>query len=55
MQRLLKFLSLHFASKQLVVSEVFWFHKNHCEEGGRVRHRMSALNMGVCHMVVSTD
>lgn len=27
MQRLLKFLLLHFASKQLVVSEVVWFHK----------------------------
>lgn len=35
---MLRHLLLHFASKQLVVSEISCFHKRHHEEGGRLLH-----------------
>lgn len=54
MQRLLKFLLLHFASKQLVVSGIFCFHRRHHEEGGGLRHRMSSVNLEVCQMMLSS-
>lgn len=54
MQRLLKFLLLHFASKQLFVSEILCFHKRHHKEGGRLWHRMSTVNLEVCQMMLSS-
>lgn len=53
MLRLLKFLLSHFASKQLVVSEKFSFHKRNHKEGGRLWHRVSPVDLEVFQMVLS--
>lgn len=52
MQRSLMFLVLHFVSKQFFVSEIFCFHKRDHEEGGRLRHRTSTVNLEVCQMTL---
>lgn len=53
MLRLLKFLLLHFASKQLVVSEKFCFHKRHHKEGGWLWHRVSPVDSEVFQILLS--
>lgn len=53
MLRLLRFLFLHFASKQLAVSEKFCFHTRHHKEGGRLWHRVSPVNSEAFQMVFS--